>query len=520
MKKRIFTLLLACVLAAGTVAGPVGMETVQAEEKKTDDGLWEYEIEEEDDDGTSNNIVLTGYLGKEENVEIPKSIKIKGTDYDVTTLGGEWIFDDVSESMKGIVTITIPSSVTSIQGHGCFRGFSKLEKFVVDKDNPSYEADEAGLLYNKGKTKLICCPKTKQEVNIPDGVTEIGDFAFRNCSSLSSITIPNSVSQIDDFAFYGCSSLSSITIPNSVRGICVNAFYGCSSLVSMIIPDSVTYIGPLVFEDCSSLKDLYFAGGQEQWDRFWEIASDPWLGWGMAGKFKNVNEYLAIGEGVTVHLNSPVPENPQPGDIPQTPEQPQQPETPQTPEQPKQPETPQKSDQTITAKNITKTYGAKPFSLNASVNTGTALIYAVSDKKVATVDQKGKVTIKGCGITNITITAPGTDAYNQAEMTVKLTVKPKKVTLSSVKSTKKKTATVKWKKDKRASGYIIQCATDGKFKKNKVQMTVSKNKTVSATVKKLKAGKKYYVRVCAYAKSGKTKVQGSWSKVKTVKVKK
>lgn len=220
----------------------------------------------------------------------------------------------------------------------------------------------------------------------------------------------------------------------------------------------------------------------------------------------------------TIHYNSTMPEKPsQPGDTPQTPEQPQQPETPQTPEQP---QTPQKSDQIITAQNITKTYGAKSFSLNASVNTGTALTYAVSNKKVATVDQKGKVAIKGCGITNITITAPGTDAYNQAEMTIKLTVKPKKVTLSSVKSTKKKTATVKWKKDKKASGYIIQCATDGKFKKNKVQMTVSKNKTVSATVKKLKAGKKYYVRVCAYVKSGKTKVQGSWSKVKTVKVKK
>lgn len=144
----------------------------------------------------------------------------------------------------------------------------------------------------------------------------------------------------------------------------------------------------------------------------------------------------------------------------------------------------------------------------------------MSDKKVATVDKKGKVTIKGCGITNITITAPETDIYSQAQTTIKLTVKPKKVTVSSVKSTKKKTATVKWKKDNKASGYLVGFATDSKFKKNKVRTTVNKNKTLSATVKKLKPGKKYYVRVCAYAKSGKTKVQGDWSKVKTVKVKK
>lgn len=525
MKKRIFTLLLACVLAAGTVAGPVGMETAQAVEtedteiKTTEDGLWKYY------DGTDKEITLIGYQGEEKNLVIPEWITIGSDKYHVTALGktadnrDDYWFSGIGD----IVTITIPSSVTSIEGfgswYGGFIGCSKLEKIEVGKDNPSYETDEAGVLYNKGKTELICCPQRKQEVSIPESVSRLGQRAFVKCSSLVSITIPNSVTRVESWCFEGCSSLTSITIPNSVSELGQNAFEGCSSLTSITIPDSVRGVGPSLFLDCSSLKDLYCEGGQEQWDRWWAIATNP-LGWGLSFNFKDVNEFLDIGEGVTVHLNSPVPENPQPGDIPQTPEQPQQPETPQTPEQPKQPETPQKSDQIITAQNITKTYGAKPFSLNASVNTGTALTYAVSNKKVATVDQKGKVAIKGCGITNITITAPGTDAYNQAEMTIKLTVKPKKVTLSSVKSTKKKTAAVKWKKDKKASGYIIQCATDGKFKKNKVQMTVSKNKTVSATVKKLKAGKKYYVRVCAYAKSGKTKVQGSWSKVKTVKVKK
>lgn len=179
-----------------------------------------------------------------------------------------------------------------------------------------------------------------------------------------------------------------------------------------------------------------------------------------------------------------------------------------------------KIKQTITAKNITKTYGAKSFNLNAKSSVGTTLTYTVSDKRVAIVDKKGKVTVKGCGITKITITAKATNKYSQAKKTIKLTVKPKKVMLSSVKSANKKTATVKWKRDKKASGYIIQCATDRKFKKNKAQVTISKNKTVSKTVKKLKAGKKYYVRICAYAKSGKTKVRGAWSKVKTVKVKK
>ena len=92
--------------------------------------------------------------------------------------------------------------------------------------------------------------------------------------------------------------------------------------------------------------------------------------------------------------------------------------------------------------------------------------------------------------------------------------------VSSVKSKKKKTAAVKWKKDAKATGYLIECATDKKFKKNKVKKEIKKSKTAAVTIKKLKPGKKYYVRICAYAKSGGIKVQGDWSKAKTVKVKK
>ena len=42
------------------------------------------------------------------------------------------------------------------------------------------------------------------KVVIKDGVTNIGDFAFYYCSSLTSVTIPNSVTSIGDWVFYGC----------------------------------------------------------------------------------------------------------------------------------------------------------------------------------------------------------------------------------------------------------------------------------------------------------------------------
>ena len=63
-----------------------------------------------------------------------------------------------------------------------------------------------------------------QTVVFGDGVTNIGDSAFYECSSLTSVTIPNSVTSIGYYAFYGCSSLTSVTIPDSVTSIGSGAF--------------------------------------------------------------------------------------------------------------------------------------------------------------------------------------------------------------------------------------------------------------------------------------------------------
>ena len=66
-------------------------------------------------------------------------------------------------------------------------------------------------------------------------MTNIGEYAFYNCSSLTSITIPNSVTNIGSGAFLGCIGLTSITIPNSVTSIGNSAFFDCSSLISVTV---------------------------------------------------------------------------------------------------------------------------------------------------------------------------------------------------------------------------------------------------------------------------------------------
>jgi hypothetical protein len=94
------------------------------------------------------------------------------------------------------------------------------------------------------------------EFTIPDGITEIGEYAFLDCTSLTSINIPNGVTKIGKGAFRDCRSLTSINIPASVTEIGVSAFLKCSSLTSINITDGVTGIGEYAFLDCTSLTSI------------------------------------------------------------------------------------------------------------------------------------------------------------------------------------------------------------------------------------------------------------------------
>jgi uncharacterized repeat protein (TIGR02543 family) len=83
-------------------------------------------------------------------------------------------------------------------------------------------------------------------------VTGIGNLAFSDCTSLTSITIPNSVIIIGNSAFYHCSGLTSVTIGNSVTSIGDDAFRNCFGLTNIAIPESVISIGDNAFRNCSA----------------------------------------------------------------------------------------------------------------------------------------------------------------------------------------------------------------------------------------------------------------------------
>ncbi|GMH85806.1 hypothetical protein TrVE_jg1728 [Triparma verrucosa] len=91
-------------------------------------------------------------------------------------------------------------------------------------------------------------------VDIPKGITIIGNWSFANCISLKRITFPKSLTSIGAYSFTNCSSLEQVDLLHThVKTLDGWAFYKCTSLREMKVPDSLQKFGSNVFTNCSEL---------------------------------------------------------------------------------------------------------------------------------------------------------------------------------------------------------------------------------------------------------------------------
>ena len=94
-------------------------------------------------------------------------------------------------------------------------------------------------------TETVKIPSTVTRGGVKYTVTSIGERAFLECVSLTSINIPSSVKSIGESAFYECYSLTSINIPSSVTSIGEAAFYQCSNLTTITLPKHIKNVRDL-----------------------------------------------------------------------------------------------------------------------------------------------------------------------------------------------------------------------------------------------------------------------------------
>lgn len=262
---------------------------------------------------------LTGYIGDDTDLTLPADHK--GENYQIDTRAfyncSNITSITIPENSKltsigngafrgctGLTSITIPESVTSI-GNWAFYDCYSLTAVHINSIEAWYKISFKDDYYSNPlyyANNLYLNGELVTELVIPDELTSIGERAFVNCSSLTTITIPENsqLTRIGNGAFYGCVSineihissleqwltinygnasshpncdasnvklyiddwtgtyeLNRIIIPSNITVIPAYAFRNCTGITYLSIHSSVTEIGSYAFKNCSGLTEIH-----------------------------------------------------------------------------------------------------------------------------------------------------------------------------------------------------------------------------------------------------------------------
>ena len=170
---------------------------------------------------------------------------------------------------------TRPTSVDSVN----LRENQWVYSVYVDKSNNKYAAiirydggdidimipaELGGVPVRVISREAFCNSKYITSVIIPDGVTEIGKYAFSGCIGISNVTFPASLRSIGEGAFYGCRSLTNVSFSDGLKKIGSFAFFRCLHLQSVSLPSTLRSIEDSAFDGCGMLETISFGGGLEK----------------------------------------------------------------------------------------------------------------------------------------------------------------------------------------------------------------------------------------------------------------
>lgn len=144
------------------------------------------------------------------------------------------------------VEVIIPEGVTKI-GEAAFKKSKNCEKVVIPDT-----------VTEIGKEAFASCPAT--DIIIPPNVKVIKSFTFY-LSAVKNVVIPEGVEEIEDNAFGECYSLESVSIPSSCKKVGEAAFKGCTSLNEVSLEEGVESLADYCFNGCTQLKKIIIPEG-------------------------------------------------------------------------------------------------------------------------------------------------------------------------------------------------------------------------------------------------------------------
>ena len=178
------------------------------------------------------------------------------------------------EYKDNVEKVVIGSGVTGVNTDA-FTTCWYLSEFSVDADNESYCSID-GVIFTKDKTELLIYPKNKaaREYAIPDGVTSVREYAFRNCNNLRKVTIPASITDVSIYTFLDVASITDILVDegntelSSIDGVLFNkgktillAYPNGRTALSYRVPDGVLEIGNTAFWENMYLNSITLPDG-------------------------------------------------------------------------------------------------------------------------------------------------------------------------------------------------------------------------------------------------------------------
>ena len=167
------------------------------------------------------NELLTSYVGQKVDTEM----LISPFSWDISNSGNNSIIASLSED--GVLTIT---------------GQGKIKNFELFK-SPWYSLND----------KI-------REIHIGEGITELGNHLFYDCSMCESVTLPSTLTRIGTAVFYNCKNLASITLPNGLTTIEGHTFTNCEKITEITLPAGISVLPEGVFGNCYRLAKVEIKG--------------------------------------------------------------------------------------------------------------------------------------------------------------------------------------------------------------------------------------------------------------------